>query len=244
MRQVPEMHTRYLVVGNGRLARHMIHYLGVLKQPFSQYTRQSAQSFTTSVAHCSHVLVLISDREIENFIKHNKTHSSENVVWIHCSGSLTTELAFGAHPLTSFSDELFHDEFYKHIPFVIEKGGKSFAEILPGFPNPHVSIDQHTKAKYHAMCVLAGNFSTILWMEFEHYLIHELQVSKNFMIPYLQSVTMNLEHAKDPLTGPLKRNDQETIQRNTKALNNEALSTLYSAFVTFYSQKHHHEKHS
>lgn len=244
MRQVPEIRPKYLVVGNGRLAKHITHYLGLLNLPFSRYTRQSLPSFTTLIADCSHVLVLISDREIVSFIEQHKNLSSSSVLWIHCSGSLTTELAVGAHPLSSFSDQLFADEFYRHIPFIIEKGRKKFAEILPGFPNPFVPIDPMAKAKYHAMCVLAGNFSTILWMEFEKYLVEDLQVSKEFMFPYLQSVAMNLENALDPLTGPLKRNDNETIQRNMKALNDEALNALYTAFVTFYTHKHRHEKHS
>lgn len=244
MRQVPETSAKYLVVGNGRLAKHLTHYLGLLKLPFSLYTRQSTKPFSSYLTDCSHVLVLISDREIISFIKQHKNYSSGEVTWIHCSGALTTPLAASAHPLSSFSDHLFDDEFYLRIPFVIEKGGKPFAEILPGFPNPHVAIDQQAKERYHAMCVLAGNFSTILWMEFGQYLTYDLRASKDFMLPYLQSVAMNLEHAADPLTGPLKRHDEETIQRNINALNDEALKALYRAFVDFYTQKHRHEKHS
>ncbi len=238
MRQVPEINPRYLVVGNGRLATHLTHYLGLLNIPFKQYTRQSPQPFTTFLQGCSHVLVLIRDKEIVTFLEHHKPHATETVTWVHCSGALQTDLAECAHPLASFSDHLFEDAFYKTIPFKIEQGGRSLREILPGFPNPAFQLDQSATEKYHAMCVLAGNFSTILWLSFEKYLAEELQVPKTFMLPYLHSVTNNLAQATNPLTGPLVRNDQETIQRNLRALKDDALKELYESFVNFYTKTH------
>jgi 2-dehydropantoate 2-reductase len=244
MRQVPETQAKYLVIGNGRLARHITHYLGLLNIPFSQYTRHATGPISSYLSDCNHVLVLIRDGEIVNFIKKHKHEVSDSVRWVHCSGVLQTDQAESAHPLASFSEVLFDEPFYRTIPFAIQKGGRSFSEILPGFPNPYFEIDKAAKEKYHAMCVMAGNFSTILWMEFEKYLWQELGIPKPFMLPYLQSTVMNLEHVEDPLTGPLKRNDQETIQKNLSHLNDPAIKELYQAFVKFYTNRYPHENHT
>lgn len=241
MRQVPDANTTYLVVGNGRLAKHMVQYLASLNISYRQYTRQSSDSFSSFATGCNRVLVLISDSEIVNFVAQHKPLSNPDTVWIHCSGFLSTELAVGAHPLASFSDQLFKPDFYKSIPFVVEQNGRPFSELLPGFPNPHVVINKEAKTQYHAMCVLSGNFSTILWMQLEKYLSEHLNADKNLMQPFVRSVAQNLEYASDPLTGPLKRNDRETIERHLQVLENTPLREIYSSFVNLYVKHLQHE---
>lgn len=237
MRQVPVIDTLYLLVGNGKLAKHLARYLALLNIPYRQYTRQSHEPFSTYLTGVTHILVLISDTEIVNFIEENKSKSGPHTIWIHCSGLLSTELAESAHPLASFSDHLFDLDFYKTIPFVLEKERRPFSELLPGFPNPHVAIDKAEKELYHTMCVLSGNFSTILWMEFEKYLSGTLHIPGSTMRPYLKSITQNLEHASDPLTGPLKRNDHTTIERHLESLKKSRLKEIYTSFVNFYTKK-------
>lgn len=237
MRQVPETDATYLVIGDGRLAKHFIRYFTLLSIPFQRYTRNSPEPFSTHQFACNRILVLINDKEIVRFIQKHKVDSSEDALWIHCSGLISTELAESAHPLASFSDHLFDLEFYKSIPFVLEKGRKCFSEILPGLPNPNLEIDKADKALYHTMCVVAGNFGTILWLEFEKFLSEKLQTQKSAMFPYLDSVRQNLEHAKDPLTGPLKRNDHETMERHLKSLEGSPLKEIYTSFVNLYAKQ-------
>jgi len=236
MRQVPVDETAYLIIGNGRLARHLMRYLALLNIPYRQYTRKSPDQFKSYISGISHVLVLISDTEIVNFVTENKPFTKPDTIWIHCSGLVTTELAESAHPLTSFSDHLFDLDFYKTIPFVLEKGRRPFFELFPSMPNPHVTIESSEKEHYHAMCVLSGNFSTILWMEFEKYLSTQLCVPGSTMLPYLKSITQNLEHSSDPLTGPLKRNDQQTISKHLENLGDSPLKNIYTSFVNFYAK--------
>ena len=237
MRQVPETEHSYLIVGNGRLAKHLTRYLALLNIPFQHYTRQSSQPFSEFLLGVSRVLLLISDRAIEDFIKEHKTSANENCIWIHCSGLHSSKLAESAHPLASFSDVLFDLDFYQSIPFVTEKGRIPFSTLLPGLPNPHIAIDQSEKELYHAMCVLSGNFTTILWMEFEKYLSEKLNANKPVMLPYLKSISHNLEFSADPLTGPLKRKDHSTIERHYKSLEGSPLKDIYSSFVKFYATK-------
>jgi hypothetical protein len=245
MRQVPEKKSAtYLIVGNGRVARHFIHYFTSLQISFRQFTRNSDIAFQECLIGCTHVLVLISDREIVPFIAKYRGYGKASIVWVHFSGLLNTELAHSAHPLAAFSNRFFDTDFYKTIPFALVRGGIPFTELLPGLPNPYFEIDHGEKERYHAMCVVAGNFSTLLWMRFAEFLNHEIKVPERLMFPYLRSTLYNLENADDPLSGPLKRNDQETIQRNLAALEGTSVFDLYKAFLKFYSNQHEDEKHT
>lgn len=245
MRQVPENKSAtYLIVGNGRVARHFIYYFGSLQIPYKQFTRDSAIPFQECLAGCTHVLVLIHDREIVPFVEKYNGNGDMNIVWVHFSGLLNTELAYSAHPLAAFSNQFFDRDFYKSIPFALVRGGIPFTKLLPGLPNPHFEIDIAERERYHAMCVVAGNFSTLLWMRFAEFLNHELKVPERLMIPYLRSTLYNLENTDDPLSGPLKRDDQETIQRNLAALEGTSIFDLYKAFLKFYSNQHKDEKHT
>lgn len=181
---------------------------------------------------------MINDDEIIKFIESNKKYVSNDVIWVHCSGLISTETAESAHPLASFTDHLFEPEFYNRIPFIIEKGRKPFNEILPGLPNPYFEIERSEKELYHAMCSMAGNFSTILWLEFEKYLSGRLNISKESMHPYLESITKNIQFASDPLTGPLKRNDSVTTGKHLVSLDNSPLKEIYKAFINYYADEH------
>ena len=245
MRQVPEKKSAtYLIVGNGRVASHFAHYFTSLQIPFKQFTRNSNIPFQECLAGISHVLVLIHDREIVPFVEKFKGFGKESVIWVHFSGLLNTELAYSAHPLASFSNRIFDPDFYKSIPFALIRGGIPFTELLPGLPNPHFEIYLEEKERYHAMCVVAGNFSTLLWMQFAEFLRQELKVPDRLMFPYLRSTLYNLENTDDPLTGPLKRDDQKTIQRNLAALEGTSVFDLYKAFLKFYSNQLKNEKHT
>ena len=238
MRQVPELkNTKYLIVGNGRLANHFKRYLSLLNIPFNQFNRNSAISFKKILPGYSHILLLINDDEIIKFVESNKKYVSNEVIWVHCSGLISTASAESAHPLASFTDHLFEPEFYNRIPFVIEKGRKPFNEILPGLPNPYFEIERSEKELYHAMCSLAGNFSTILWIAFQDYITGHLNFSEEMMHPYLESITRNIQFADDPLTGPLKRKDSVTTGKHIKSLEDSPLKGIYKAFINYYTDE-------
>lgn len=241
MGQVPNNKSKYIIVGKGRLARHFIHYFTLLEIPHIQFTRNSNLSFSDVAANVDKILVLIKDDFIEEFIYSNRNNVSNDKIWIHCSGILSTELAESAHPLASFSDSLFDLEFYKSIPFAIEKGRTSFKKLFPELPNPSFEVDKELKAFYHTMCSITGNFTTILWQNFFKFIeenLHNLpdgsQVEKSFAYPYLKSVMFNLMNSDDPLTGPLKRNDTKTIQKHLEQLHNTPLKDVYESFIKLY----------
>ena len=107
MRQVPARDAAPLgIVGSGRVARHFRHYFELLGLPIRTWSRQvSATSPTDALAPCETILILIRDAAIVPFIETWPALQEKRLV--HCSGSLVTPLAQGAHPLMTFGQELY-----------------------------------------------------------------------------------------------------------------------------------------
>lgn len=234
MRQVPH----YLLIGNGRLARHFQHYFSLLGISFEAWHRPQEWAFLQQKIKAStHILLLISDQAIEPLIDAIDPSLLTSKTLIHCSGSLATQKAFGAHPLMSFGHTLYTEAQYRTIPFVIDETAPSFAELLPYLPNPHVRLRAELKPKYHALCVLAGNFSTLLWQKLFRDFEKELGLPPHIAHPYLQQLVQNWrEDPGNALTGPLVRKDDATLSKNLQALENDPFHPVYQAFVTAYTQ--------
>ncbi len=234
MRQVPT----YLLIGNGRLARHFQHYFSLLGVSFEAWHRpQEWALLQQKIRASTHILLLISDQAIEPFIDALDPAVLKSKTLIHCSGSLSTDKAFSAHPLMTFSHSLYSEAQYRAIPFIIDEAALPFHQLLPQLPNPHVRLRGELKAKYHALCVLAGNFSTLLWQKLFHDFEKELALPQEMAHPYLHQLVHNwCEDPDNALTGPLVRNDTGTLSKNLEALENDPFHPVYQAFVKAYAQ--------
>lgn len=230
MRQVPY----YLLIGNGNVARHFQHYLSLVQQAFQTWHRsEPLAKLEQALSRATHVLVLISDKALENFIINHCMNT--RALLIHFSGSLATDKAHGAHPLMTFSKHLYNLDLYQLIPFVIDQDAPAFAELLPGFKNPSVRLEKSLKSKYHALCVLSGNFSCILWQKLFSSFETEFNIPKTITYPYLIQQMQNLMNDSDhALSGPLKRNDHETLEKNLQALTHDPFQEIYKSFVSCY----------
>ncbi len=110
--------------------------------------------------------------------------------------------------------------------------------MLPGFANPHACIKKELKAKYHAYCVLANNFSCMLWQKFRHSSSQEFSLPDNFARAFLEQSTRNLiENPATALPGPLVRNDLKTIESNLRALRHDPFKNIYQSFVNAYQKQ-------
>lgn len=231
MRGIPH----YLIIGNGRVARHFQHYFSQLKLSFDTWHRHEPfEQLQKKLGQATHVLVLITDKSINSFIQENlKTHAMR----IHFSGSLVSELAYGAHPLMCFNEQFYSLEQYKQIPFIIDEDAPAFEELLPGLTNTHVRLKKSLKAKYHALCVMSGNFSCLLWQKLFSTFEKEFNLPHTIAHPYLQQQTQNILHNyQTALTGPLVRNDQETLAKNLAALENDPFQQIYQSFISCFDK--------
>ena len=120
------------------------------------------------------------------------------------------------------------------MPFMCETGSR-FEDLFPGLANPHFTVRVEDKAFYHALCVMAGNFAQLLWSGVFSRFEKQLGLPAEILQPYLARVTGNFARSPETaLTGPLARDDQQTLARNIKALEGDALQSLYRAFVDFH----------
>jgi len=231
MRQVPH----YLFIGNGRVSRHFQHYFNLLAISFDVWYRpQPLTVLEFKISQASHILVLTSDAAIESFPL-QYAHGIQ-AKWIHFSGALISSHLHGAHPLMSFADQRYPLETYQKIPFIVDHDAPPFSQLLPGLSNPYFSLSKELKPKYHALCVMSGNFSCILWQKLFSTFKKEFQLPESAAHPYLLQQMQNL--LQDPmraLTGPLVRNDGVTIQENLLALTHDPFQKIYESFVTCYN---------
>jgi predicted short-subunit dehydrogenase-like oxidoreductase (DUF2520 family) len=232
MRQVPH----YLLIGNGRVARHFQQYFSLLQLPFQIWHRsESLTVLREHIQSSSHILLLISDRAIEEFAAQELQNTQ--AVLIHFSGALVSNHIIGAHPLCTFNENLYSLEQYQRISFIIDHDAPEFTSLFPALPNTHVRLHKSLKPKYHALCVLSGNFSCLLWQKFFNSLENEFNIPHTVALPYLQQLTQNLcEQPAGALTGPLARGDKGTIAENLTALHADPYQEIYKSFVACFEQ--------
>ena len=228
----------YGIVGSGRLARHLGHYFesrGLEVRRWSRRDRGGADDPALSglrvedaLGPCPVVLVLIRDDAIEPFLS---SADLSGRVLIHASGSLCTPLATAMHPLYTFGPELYPADVYPRIPFVCDDDGPEFADVFPDLENPSWRIAPRDRPRYHAACVLGGNFTTLLWTHAME-IFSDVGLPPEVALPYLERTCANVaEHGAAALTGPLARGDRRTILENLAALKGDPWAGVYRAFV-------------
>jgi predicted short-subunit dehydrogenase-like oxidoreductase (DUF2520 family) len=218
------------MIGDGRLAGHLSHYFDLEQIPHRRWHRRSGTPLQEALADATHALALISDDAIEDFVRRHRQDAAPT--WIHCSGSLSTDLAVGVHPLMTFAPGRYDLAAYRRIPFVCDHDGPPFKALFPRLSNPHFRIERDKKALYHAMCVMGGNFSTLLWRKVIETFSRELNLPPEALHPYMNQILENVKKSDAPLTGPLARRDMGTIRRNLNALSGDAAyEGVYRAFM-------------
>jgi predicted short-subunit dehydrogenase-like oxidoreductase (DUF2520 family) len=222
---------RAAVIGSGKMARHFSHYLAYSGIYLRSWSRRDSSDLARALGDSETVILLIQDGAIEPFIIENAQALAGRTL-VHFSGSLVSKKAHGMHPLMSFGSELYDLATYQKVPFVCEEDGPVLQDFFPRLPNPSYRIPAESKALYHSLCVMSGNFTTLLWQKFFSDLESRLGLPSKIALPYLQRVVENLEaNPAGALTGPLKRGDAVTIEGNLAALSGDPYQRIYQAFV-------------
>jgi hypothetical protein len=229
---------RLLFVGGGRLSHHLQFYFGSLghhvkvvsaRHLFAEPERYS--EFAAS--EWDAVFLLCRDRDIARAFSVLSNKSLEFYLrskhWVHCSGALRVAGVESWHPLASFSSQLFDSNFYTKIPFVGSTEGPSLVDILPDFPNPFFRIDPLKKPLYHALCVLSGNLSSMLWNHAANRFTQDLGLPNDISHVFARSVLENfIQLGAEGQSGPLTRGDRETLAKNLEALKGDPFSLIFN----------------
>lgn len=224
-----------LLIGSGRLATHLHFYFSQLGLKFSTWDRaQDPHLLKTKIDQATHVLLAISDSAIDSFYLRYLAGLEKTVV--HFSGAHHNEEILAIHPLMTFSKELYPVEFYTKIHFVISNCDH-LEKAIPGMTNTFTVLPCEEKARYHAQCVSSGNFVSILAAEFFEYLQTQNIPAEAGQLYLEQSLENIFRLGWQGVTGPLVRNDQQTISKNLNALEGTAQHEIYQSFVKAYSTK-------
>ncbi len=236
MRQVPEL----TIIGAGRLAKHLCHYFNLINLPYLHWSRANdplAINLSKTLTTTHAILLAISDSAIETFIQANQTLLTDKII-IHFSGHLVTSLAYGAHPLMTFTLNLYDLALYQSIPFILDEGAPALPELIPGLTNPYYYLNKAQKPLYHSLCVISGNFTCILWQKLINDLQNKLNLPIEIIYPYLEQIFYNIKNnPQAALTGPLVRNDTTTITANLAALAADPFQKIYQAFIDLYQKE-------
>jgi 2-dehydropantoate 2-reductase len=223
-----------LLVGRGRIARHFQFYLKETAHEVLLWDRsQSEASLLEKIKSASVVALAISDSAIENFYHQFKSFNPR-AQWLHFSGALEVSGVISCHPLMSFGFELYSLEFYEKI-LLVSTNTKQLHESLD-LTNPMLQLSTEEKPRYHALCVLAGNFSQLLWQKFLQEAAALRLPSSALELYAKQSLTNIFEDPASALTGPLVRGDLKTQAQNLLALKDDPFQEVYLAFQKVFSK--------
>lgn len=220
----------YLIIGSGRVARHVAHYFQLLNIKFQTWDRSEDTSVLAGkIISCSHILLAISDAALETFYQEHLA-SFEDKTLVHFSGALFFNGMIAAHPLMTFGPDLYDLTTYQQIHFALT-GCDTLDEALPGLNNPYSNIFAFEKARYHTLCVLGGNFTTLLLAKMLEGFA-EMKIPQSAAKPYIERVLQNtFANPGDAFTGPLARRDAATVEKNLQALKDDPYQAVYKAFL-------------
>lgn len=239
MGQVPVGSTFDLIIGRGRIATHLSHFLGLNVHPYpiKIWHRDLPESeLQALIANARAVFLCIKDDALADFL--NGQPQPEK--FVHFSGSQSFTDVLGAHPLMTFSTELYTKDIYEQIPFVVDKDVQKFHKFFPTLKNKVHPINPEQKALYHALCVLSGNFTTVLWSALSKEMQKKLQLPPDILNAYLRQTAENtLKNQFAALTGPLVRGDQKVIERHLNILKGSHWSSLYEDLIRTYERYAH-----
>jgi len=230
------MRIGHLIVGSGLMARHWSHYMTLLGIPHRTWCRKlnALEELTDLLSHSpadpsdepsiSKVFLAISDSAIEAFHQNHMKNFKGTV--FHFSGATEVPEVASLHPLMSFGPSLYDLDHYQAIPLIT-----THELQLPEFPNPKFLIPASDKSRYHALCVIAGNFSVMIWQKF-FYEMEKYGIPLEACLPYFRQINSNLESFPfSALTGPLMRNDIRTMELNMHALHGDPFRDVYKHMV-------------
>ena len=239
MRQVSHLlgaNPSYGIIGNGRVARHIQHYFKLTNIPHTLWHRHQSQPPEDALSQSDIILLAISDHAIDLFLNNHPMLNDK--LCVHFSGAVTSQYAISYHPLMTFAPKLQDLNFYQDILFVGESDTPQLTQVFPRLNNPFIQISTTEKAYYHALCVMANNFTTLLWQKFFDEMISRFNIPLKPLKPYLKQTLENINNDyQNALTGPLKRQDHRTIEHNLKALGQDPFAKIYQSFVEAYHLK-------
>lgn len=217
------------MIGTGRVAKHFTSYFNMLDAAVTNWSRRDQRPLAEALSHCTHLFLAISDDSIEEFYSQNNQFLSSKHLY-HFSGARSFAGIVGIHPLMTFAHQVYSKDDYEKMHFVVDDMPTLNDWPFFMFKNSKSYISTENKARYHALCVISGNFAQMMWDKCEKDLKH-LNIPVQGFHHYINQNLKNYLTQTDSLTGPIARGDIKTVRRNLESLSGDAYADVYRAMV-------------
>ncbi len=180
------------------------------------------------------IFITTKDSDIEQ--KYLEINTDNKYIY-HCSGILSSDIfdmpAKGkgsVHPMTSFHTKQMSLDDVNQVTFAIEgdaAGLEQLSALLNFTQNPFVTLNKNKKVEYHIACVAMTNFLVGLVSFAQNLWDDCLEKDNNknktheLLLNFAEGVIHKLKEGastKEALTGPLIRQDYETLKKHMKQL--------------------------
>ena len=248
MRQEPP-NIDYILIGNGRLAKHLLRYFKLLGLKVAQWSRASTETEAYITLNKLDdlrelpqipILVAVSDDSIRDVVILIRKFSDNLIV--HFSGALcSTEInlnCYSMHPLFTFNYDMLTLDQYTKIPFICEPSGPAFAEVFPKLSNPTSKISNDHRRLYHSVACLASNLPAMIWKECAQIAQGDLTIDWAIYEPLvIQTLKNSFQNPQSSVTGPIIRKDWNLVSSQLEVLPDGLAAKLYSAAATENKEK-------
>jgi len=230
-----------LLIGKGKLARHLHHYFHLVESPhkhFDDARDLSDPDLYRKIREVNSIWILTSDQSIESVANELKSRMIKEDInpsaytWIHSSAATAIPGMYTFHPLMTFANELYSLEQYQSVPFaIISEKAEELRAKFP-LPNTNFTIPGDQRAFYHATAVMMSNLPILLWSLTSKEAKKKLSLDPSIFHPILKQTLENfIQQGESALTGPIARADHATIEKNLTAISNTPLLKIYEAFL-------------
>lgn len=203
------------------------------------------KSLQEIISSCDMILFTVPDGAIAQVWEEAKPYLSGKIV-AHCSGLYSSKIfsdtgstevyAYSIHPLFAINSKEHSWREFSKVLFTIEGDEKylhTIEEMFHGMGNRIRIISAENKIKYHAAAALSSNYMTALFFMAQNLFLECGFEEKEAVKELYQLAQGNLDHileqgCVDALTGPLERNDIETVRSHISVLEPE-MEKVYRA---------------
>ena len=218
------------IIGAGNVGSHLYKAFTVKGFEVSLLSPSSKDFSYDLTKHVIDVLILsVPDDIISGFIPNLKINP--NTIVCHTSGSVSIDVFKGSHenygvfyPLQTFSKNSTLN--YESIPFLIEGATKKheveLCSVAMSISNTTLIINSREREIIHLAAVFANNFTNAM-ISISESILDNNDIDKNIIYPLIQETVRKATKygASNSQTGPAKRGDTNTIQKQTSNLNEE-----------------------
>ncbi len=191
------------------------------------------KSIDEIICNCDTLFLTVNDDSITDVVKELIKLNIKNKILIHTSGILSSDIfnelnndnyCYSIHPIYAFNDKYESYKNLDNIYFTIEGNPKYIDELSKLFKNVKV-IDKKNKEKYHLAASIISNMVCSVINVGER-LYKEIGIDdKDIYNPLIINNVNNIltSGSNKALTGPIIRNDYNTVQKHISNLNGNDL---------------------